>query len=692
MAHRPTLKHKNKPFKHPGKTQPSKKTSGKSIAHPQANIDWSKLNKNDRQNTAQQKRKNQREELQRKRRGLVEVRSEDMALEGDQVFPKTIVLLGMNPQADLETLRLMLIGECEETPNGLKLPKWAVKKQFITVHCVERELHHVLDWAKVADVLVPVLAYTGGDVSAILHNPEVCNPFDELAYSHLSALRAQGMPKIVGLIQGLPERKGKDVEVLLTRYFHSEFPEDAKVITDKDPQQVLRLISLSAQAAEEMQWREVRSYLKVEASQVNDNGDLEVSGWIRGSGNLNANQLVHVTGYGDFQLAGIKSQAGEFVAETPESLVAENEPDPFGAEQTWPEEDDLAKAFESLQIVKTDHDAAVMPEDSSDDEGIEEVAGNVSIIEIEPRKPEDLDFPDEVDAPSDQPARVRFQKYRGLKSFKSSVWDPYENLPREYANLWEFKEHINSIRKWATSSVYEASQTRLGQFVTLTLKGFPLSILQSHPATLPLIISSLLPCERKLTVQHFKLQRWGNIDEPVASKEAVQLHIGFRRLKVQPLYSEDTTGQDKHKYLRLFNERTAVASIYFPAMFGPSNALVFKDTMKGQELVAIGSLMPFDPKRLIIKRIVLTGNIVKVHRRKAVVRYMFFNPDDVRYFKPIELFTKRGMRGHIKETLGTHGHMKCVFNDFMTHNDTVALPLYKRVFPVWAPTTWQSVS
>jgi pre-rRNA-processing protein TSR1 len=226
------------------------------------------------------------------------------------------------------------------------------------------------------------------------------------------------MPQIVGLIQGLPQRKAKEVEALLTRYFHSEFPEHAKLVTNKDPQQVLRTISISAQGAEEMQWRELRSYLKADSTEVNEAGELLVSGWIRGSGCFNANQLVHVTGYGDYQLASITCPGGLFVADSPEVLVAEKEPDPFGAEQTWPEEDELADAFEGLKVVMTDHDA-VADEDSSDDDLPEEVLGNVTQIEIEPRKEED--FPDEVDVPTDQPAKVRFRRYRGLKSFRSST-------------------------------------------------------------------------------------------------------------------------------------------------------------------------------------------------------------------------------------------------------------------------------
>lgn len=147
------------------------------------------------------------------------------------------------------------------------------------------------------------------------------------------------------------------------------------------------------------------------------------------------------------------------------------------------------------------------------------------------------------------------------------------------------------------------------------------------------------------------------------------------------------------KYMRfLRNDTSAIASLYLPIVFSPCKILMFTPT-KGSsdlDLLATGHALPPNPLTVILKRIILTGYPLKVHKKKAVIRYMFFNPRDVKYFKPVELYTKFGMRGHIKNSLGTHGLMKCQFNDFIKSNDTVCMPLYKRKYPQWNEASWKS--
>ena len=295
-------------------------------------------------------------------------------------------------------------------------------------------------------------------------------------------------------------------------------------------------------------------------------------------------------------------------------------------------------------------------------------------------------FPDEIDTPLDQPARVRFGKYRGLKSFTHSPWDPKENLCFDYSRIFQFQNFNQTYKRIKTKALSSRFSVEPGYYVEIILKEVPLELMQSHQDTKNnfLLLYGLLPHEEKMSVINVVINKQPNFTLPIKSKEELIIHLGFRRFTNRPIFSAHTNG-DKFKLERYLPADVAtVATFYAPITFPPASVLVFKKFSNGeQSLVATGSLLSVNPNRVIIKRIRLSGHPFKIVKKSTVVRYMFFNREDILWFKPIELRTKYGRKGHIREPLGTHGHMKCKFDRQLPSNDTVLMNLYKRVFPKW---------
>ncbi|KAJ9111440.1 hypothetical protein QFC19_001209 [Naganishia cerealis] len=298
----------------------------------------------------------------------------------------------------------------------------------------------------------------------------------------------------------------------------------------------------------------------------------------------------------------------------------------------------------------------------------------------------DLAFPDEVDTPRNIPARERFARYRGLKSFRTSPWDPYENLPVEYGQIFRFDDYERSRRVAVGNAKLDGVPE--GVRVVLSIRGVEKSLVDQR-AGQPIIVHGLMQHEHKQTVLHFVVQRNTEYEEPVRAKDPLILCVGPRRYTIRPIYSQHTRGGGKgvnnvhksEKYLR--HGEALVATTYGPAILGKQSCLLLKESENPEvpHLVAMGSFMNPDHERIVAKRIVLTGHPFKVHVKTATVRYMFFNRDDIEYFAPIELYTKYGRTGHIKDPLGTHGYFKAHFDGPIQQMDTVCMSLYKRQFP-----------
>lgn len=300
---------------------------------------------------------------------------------------------------------------------------------------------------------------------------------------------------------------------------------------------------------------------------------------------------------------------------------------------------------------------------------------------------EEKHYSDEIDTPQDIALRSRFAKYRGLESFRTSPWDIKENLPYDYARIFKFKNFDRTRKRVLKEAKTEMFPDLVlpGLYVTIHVKNVDHQMWHSfESAKKHLILYGLLPHEHQMSVVNVVLKRVVGSVIPLKAKERLIVQCGFRRFIVNPIFSQHTNG-DKHKYERFFRpQETVVATFFAPIQFPPAPVLCFlQNPNTTLSLVATGRLISCDPDRIILKRIVLSGHPFKIHRQTATIRYMFFNKEDIEYFKLCKLRTKCGRLGHIKESLGTHGHMKCVFDGSLKSFDTVFLHLYKRVYPKW---------
>ncbi|KAI9707892.1 MAG: hypothetical protein M1820_004498 [Bogoriella megaspora] len=330
---------------------------------------------------------------------------------------------------------------------------------------------------------------------------------------------------------------------------------------------------------------------------------------------------------------------------------------------------------------------------------------------------DDLEFPDEIELQPGVLARERLARYRGLKNFRKSHWETEEDKfyePEVWPRLLEVGNYSTAKNRFLKEAL--VGSTKLGTRVCVHLKNVPLNLQKSVQ---PVAMFSLLHHEHKHTCVNYSITLNAAYPTPLKSKEEMIVQCGPRRLIINPLFSQGgETPNDVHKFERYLHPgRSAIASFVGPLTWGATPALFFKrmapsvmeqndfsdefplplqsevaaENTSSNDLALIGTGTSLAPSttRIIAKRIILTGHPYKIHKKLVTVRYMFFNPEDVHWFKALQLWTKRGRSGFIKESLGTHGYFKATFDAKINPMDAVGISLYKRMWPrragTWSP-------
>lgn len=308
---------------------------------------------------------------------------------------------------------------------------------------------------------------------------------------------------------------------------------------------------------------------------------------------------------------------------------------------------------------------------------------------------EDMEFPDEIELHPNVLARERLARYRGLKSLRTSPWEQDEDRafePEEWRRLLQVQNYQAS-RVHATREALVGG-VQPGTRVHVHIKGVPAEIKAVFEPARPVTLFSLLRHEHKRAAVNFLINLSSDHVKSVKAKEELIMQCGPRRFIIKPQFSQPgNTENDVHKYCRFLHPgQSAVATFMGPVTWGAVPALFFKrwapDEDKGEEesklpltLIGTGTALAPSTDRVIAKRVILTGHPYHIHKKIVTIRYMFFNREDVEWFKALPLWTKRGRSGYVKEPLGTHGYFKATFDGRINPQDSIGVSLYKRVWP-----------
>lgn len=110
-------------------------------------------------------------------------------------------------------------------------------------------------------------------------------------------------------------------------------------------------------------------------------------------------------------------------------------------------------------------------------------------------------------------------------------------MPVEYEKIFIFDD-FNKSKKLAIEKTQKEAVVYNGFYVKIYVAGFPVDNLASHDKDKPIVVSSLLSHERKISLLNLKVKRYLESSDVINSKETMEIHLGFRVFNTQPIFSK----------------------------------------------------------------------------------------------------------------------------------------------------------
>lgn len=332
-------------------------------------------------------------------------------------------------------------------------------------------MYAALDACKVVDSVVFLVSPPSDNESCIssLTSNEGALGFDGSGEKLLSSIMAQGLPSpifVVNDIDGISMKKRSDYKKMLLKQIGQMVPLEKLQVIENEGDALRLLHQIGSQKQRPIYQRNMRPHLLSEELKFKQSdsdptvGTLIVDGFIRYQP-LNVNGLVHIPGWGDFQMERIEVRRapGEFVLleeanpSLQETLQSENDADPMlNGEQTWPYQEEMdgqsteemdedrpedtneAEKKKRLPKGTSEYQSAWIKEDEDGDanEDGEESEDWEDCEEMSEIDDEDSDSPDEEEEPDEMESE-------DVELGDSQVYDKKVNFADEEEDLKRIK-------------------------------------------------------------------------------------------------------------------------------------------------------------------------------------------------------------------------------------------------------------
>ncbi|KAK6607898.1 AARP2CN domain-containing protein [Botrytis cinerea] len=684
------------------------------------------MSKFDRRNQARQKQNTKHKEHQR-----------DLnVFQGRDGAPRIVALVPLcddaNAAAAVRSLTGSLDVDIDVPEEGIVRADIDRFKQKVQYIITKKELFSCMNASRVADFVVFILS------------PE--QEVDELGELIIRSVESQGLSTTLTVVQGLdkiePPKRRPGILSSLKSYVQHFHPDQEKVHNLDSRQECANLMrSLCTLAPKGIRWREERSWigkgLKADRLiSVGDWGDFQIEKITAAplaSKKRRTDEMATDDSNDETVLETPGEDQDDLAELAPEGIMMEDDDDAAMSVAQQRSATHLPAAPKRLPKGTSNYQSAWFLGDHFSDSGSdmedfddEEMTMDTPALPqdgaegLAPREPTEAapsEYPQSemfLDPnPDDEAEAEQLAAFRRRKTDEAAEDREFPDEIELHPNVLAPEDRAYEPEDWRRLLQvpdYKSSRSQVtrealvggvaaGTRVHVHLRNVPSSLQSTYNASQPLSAFSLLRHEHKKAVLNINFTLSSDYPSPIKSKSEMIVQCGPRRFVVNPLFSQGgNTPNDVHKFDRFLHPgQSTVASFIGPLSWGSIPALFFQRPSESAPssapllLIGTGTSLPPSTSRIIAKRIILTGHPYKIHKRLVTVRYMFFNREDVEWFKALQLWTKRGRSGFIKESLGTHGYFKATFDGKINPQDAVGVSLYKRMWPRNAR-SWDPVS